>query len=64
VLSLEPGASVTPEQVIASVKSELAGYKAPRHVVVVDDVPRAPNGKADHRTARTRALEALGIGAS
>jgi fatty-acyl-CoA synthase len=64
VLSLEPGASVTPEQVIVSVKSELAGYKAPRHVVVVDDVPRAPNGKADHRTARERALEALGIGAS
>ncbi len=63
VLSFDPGAEVAPEQIIASVKADLAGYKAPKHVVVVDEVPRAPNGKADHRAARARALEVLGIGA-
>ena len=52
VTALEKGASVTREDVVAFVKKELAGYKAPRHVVFVDDVPRAPNGKADHKTAK------------
>ncbi len=38
--------------VITAVKRELAGYKAPRRVVFVDVVPRAPNGKADYAAAR------------
>ena len=45
--------------IVAAVKDELAGYKAPRHVVFVAAVPRAPNGKADHKTAREQALAAL-----
>ena len=52
---------VTESQVIAAVKSELAGYKAPKRVVFVDDVPRAPNGKADYRAAKQLALEGLGL---
>ncbi|MEZ5219238.1 MAG: hypothetical protein R2715_22255 [Ilumatobacteraceae bacterium] len=60
VVSVEPTASLDAAAVIAAVKSDLAGYKAPRHVVFVDVVPRAPNGKADHRTARERALAELG----
>ncbi len=55
VVSLADGASVTADDIITSVKSELAGYKAPRSVVVVDEVPRAPNGKADYRRAKTLA---------
>jgi fatty-acyl-CoA synthase len=61
VASVEPGAEVSEAQVIAAVKEELAGYKAPKHVVFVDDVPRAPNGKADPKTARAAALARLGI---
>ncbi len=52
VASLVEGASVDEAEVIASVKHDLAGYKAPKSVVFVDDVPRAPNGKADYKTAR------------
>lgn len=49
--SLADGATVTEADVIASVKSELAHYKVPKRVVFVPEVPRAPNGKADYRTA-------------
>jgi 3-oxocholest-4-en-26-oate---CoA ligase len=52
VASLADGAEVTEADVIASVKTELAHYKAPKRVVFVAEVPRAPNGKADYRTAR------------
>jgi len=52
VASLADGAEVTEADVIASVKSELAHFKAPKRVVFVPEVPRAPNGKADYRTAR------------
>ena len=52
VASLADGATLTEADVIASVKSELAHYKAPKRVVFVESVPRAPNGKADYRAAR------------
>jgi fatty-acyl-CoA synthase len=59
VVSVDPGADVSAEQIVASVKADLAGYKAPKHVVFVDDVPRAPNGKADPKAARLLAIAAL-----
>ncbi|HNJ98412.1 MAG TPA: acyl-CoA synthetase, partial [Ilumatobacteraceae bacterium] len=59
VASLAPGAQVTAADVIASVKGELAHYKAPKHVVFVADVPRAPNGKADYKAAQALAAETL-----
>jgi fatty-acyl-CoA synthase len=52
VASLAPGSQVNEADVIAAVKSHIAGYKAPKRVVFVSQVPRAPNGKADYRTAR------------
>jgi 3-oxocholest-4-en-26-oate---CoA ligase len=47
--------------VIAHVKTQLARYKAPKRVVFVAEVPRAPNGKADYVTAKQHALDALGL---
>jgi fatty-acyl-CoA synthase len=52
VAALAPGATVSEDDVIASVKSQIAGYKAPKRVVFVTQVPRAPNGKADYKRAR------------
>jgi fatty-acyl-CoA synthase len=46
------------EEIIATVKASIADYKAPRRVVFVDEVYRAPNGKADYRWARAQALAA------
>ena len=52
---------MTADDIVAAVKDELAGYKAPRHVVFVDVVPRAANGKPDHASARRHALTTIGI---
>jgi fatty-acyl-CoA synthase len=50
-------------ELINHVKSRLAHYKAPRHVVRVDSVGRAPNGKADFPAIRALAVERLAGGA-
>ena len=59
VASRNDGATVTEAEIIASVKGELAGYKAPKRVIFVSQIPRAPNGKADYKAAKTHALDAL-----
>jgi len=55
VTSVELGAPVDEATIIASVKTQLAGYKAPKRVIFVDEVPRAPNGKGDYPRAKAYA---------
>jgi fatty-acyl-CoA synthase len=55
------GEALDRDALIAFVKQQLASYKAPRNVVVVDEVYRSPSGKADFKQTRQVALEALGI---
>jgi fatty-acyl-CoA synthase len=62
VASLVEGATVSEAQVIAGVKGDLAAYKAPKRVIFVSQVPRAPNGKADYGTTKQLANDALGKG--
>ncbi|MEQ1699796.1 MAG: acyl-CoA synthetase, partial [Ilumatobacteraceae bacterium] len=62
VASLVEGATVTEAEVIAGVKGDLAAYKAPKRVIFVSQVPRAPNGKADYGTTKQLANDALGKG--
>jgi len=59
VTSLNEGATVSEGEIIANVKTQLAGYKAPKRVVFVAQVPRAPNAKADYKAAKQLALDAL-----
>ena len=59
VASLSPGVKVEEAAVIANVKTQLAGYKAPKRVIFVTQIPRAPNGKADYKTARDMAIAGL-----
>jgi acyl-CoA synthetase (AMP-forming)/AMP-acid ligase II len=40
-----PGAVVDPDEVVATVRARLAGFKSPRHVVVVDALPVNAAGK-------------------
>jgi fatty-acyl-CoA synthase len=54
------GTIVNEADVIAHVKTQLARFKAPKRVVFVAEVPRAPNGKADYVAAKQHALDACG----
>ena len=46
---LREKASATTEDLKKHVKSQLAGYKVPRRVVVLDDLPRNDTGKVVKR---------------
>jgi len=59
VAALADGVEADEADVIATVKEQLAHYKAPKRVVFVAHVPRAPNGKADYKSARQLATDAL-----
>ncbi len=54
--AVEPGI----DELKTWVRSQLADYKAPRRVLVVESIHRSPNGKLDYKTLKARALEALG----
>jgi acyl-CoA synthetase (AMP-forming)/AMP-acid ligase II len=62
VVEPRPGATIDPDALIAHVKQHLAAYKAPKHIVVVDTIGRAANGKVDYKRLRTDAGVALGVG--
>jgi fatty-acyl-CoA synthase len=47
----------SPAELIAHVRGMLAAYKAPKRVLLVPKVPRAPNGKADYASAKAMAAE-------
>jgi acyl-CoA synthetase (AMP-forming)/AMP-acid ligase II len=55
VASLAPdatGSVTSAEEILAEARTRLASYKLPRTLVLVPQVPRAPNGKADYPSAR------------
>ena len=47
------------DELVAHVRSRLAGYKQPRHIVRVDELVRSPTGKSDYAWAREAALRGL-----
>lgn len=51
------GSEPTLDELAEEARRHVAGYKVPRQVILVDEVPRLPNGKPDYRTAKSRALE-------
>jgi 3-oxocholest-4-en-26-oate---CoA ligase len=57
VVSVQDGATVTEAEIADEVRGRLAGFKRPRHIVIVGDVPRGPNGKADYAWAKKLAAE-------
>jgi acyl-CoA synthetase (AMP-forming)/AMP-acid ligase II len=54
-----PGATIEAAVLVAHVKGLLAGFKAPKHVVTVSSVQRAPNGKLDYRRLKAEAERTL-----
>src|SRR5690606_28667245 len=51
VVELNPGAALTFDEMSQHCRQHLAGYKVPKHLVIVDEVVRSPAGKADYRWA-------------
>jgi fatty-acyl-CoA synthase len=52
VVQLRGGAVTDEEKLRAHVKERLAGYKVPKRVLAVPAMFRAPNGKADYKSAQ------------
>ncbi|MBT4162154.1 MAG: acyl-CoA synthetase [Gammaproteobacteria bacterium] len=50
----------TETELIDFCREHIAGYKLPKHVLLVTHVQRAPNGKADYKWAKQTALDLLG----
>ena len=63
VVETDGEAQPTLAELSAHVHSTLAGYKAPRDLVLVDSIGRAPNGKVDYKAVKDRAIAELGVGA-
>jgi len=61
VVQLEPDAVLDHDDLVHAVKEKLAGYKAPKSVVAIDTIGRAPNGKVDYKRLRQYAMATLGI---
>ena len=61
VVQAHPGDSLDQVELIAWVKSRLASFKAPKHVVPIDTIGRAPNGKVDYKRLKVYAAAQLGV---
>jgi 3-oxocholest-4-en-26-oate---CoA ligase len=46
-----PQAAIDIDELKAAVRESLAGYKVPRRLHLVDEIPRMPNGKVDYPAA-------------
>ncbi|MFP5255760.1 MAG: acyl-CoA synthetase [Acidimicrobiia bacterium] len=58
VVELHPGATLSFDEMSQHCRQHLAGYKVPKHLVIVDEVVRSPAGKADYRWAAEAATAA------
>jgi long-chain acyl-CoA synthetase len=54
-VSLKPGKSAEPAELIAFCKERMAAYKYPRQVEIVDEIPKTVTGKVLRRELRDQA---------
>jgi len=59
VAPADPAAPPTLDELRQHLRTHLAGYKLPKHLVLVDSVERSPAGKADYRWAKATAEKHL-----
>jgi acyl-CoA synthetase (AMP-forming)/AMP-acid ligase II len=55
LLQPRPGRTPTLDALREHCRGQIAGYKVPREMLLVDEVPRLPNGKPDYRSAQSTA---------
>lgn len=54
IVELAPGQAATADELIAHCRTRIAGFKVPRIVEIVDDLPRLPTGKLNKPTLAER----------
>ena len=54
VIVLKPGMTATETEIIAAVKDHLAGYKKPKRVFFIDEMPKTVSGKLIKKDLRER----------
>ena len=52
IVSLKSGASTAPEEIVEFCKGRIAGFKRPREVKIIDELPKNPFGKTLKRELR------------
>jgi len=52
IIVAKPGTTITEEEIIAHCRKELAGFKVPKKVIFVDQLPKTPTGKILKREMR------------
>ncbi len=58
VVELSSGRQLDEGALREAVREQLAGYKVPKRIFAVEKMFRAPNGKADYKSATSHATEA------
>ena len=53
-------ASLTEDELLAYCREELTGYKVPKHVAFIDELPKSNVGKILRRELRDEELKKLG----
>ena len=61
LVELHPGATLDATALVAHVRAHHAAYKSPKHVLPIDSIGRAPNGKLDYKRLKAEAVERLGL---
>ena len=54
MVQLKPGQAATELELLAFSREQLAGYKQPRHIMFVDELPKTASGKIARREAATQ----------
>jgi fatty-acyl-CoA synthase len=63
IVELAAGTTLDEADIVGHVKAKLASFKAPKRVLPIDTIGRAPNGKVDYKRLKAFALTELGIDA-
>jgi acyl-CoA synthetase (AMP-forming)/AMP-acid ligase II len=61
VIEPRPGQKIDEAELIGHVKGKLASFKAPKSVVPIETIGRAPNGKVDYKRMKQYAAAELGV---
>ncbi len=59
VVSLNKNSDISEQDLTDFTKTKISGYKAPKNILFVDEVKRAPNGKANYKWAKAEAVDKL-----